>query len=49
MANNLTEAMEAFPAAMDQEMRKMVEQIRQMQEAEQNKQKDDSRIIVPGR
>lgn len=49
MANNLTEAMDAFPAAMDQEMRKMVEQIRQMQDAEQNKQKDDSRIIVPGR
>ena len=49
MANNLTEAMDAFPAAMEQEMNKMVEQFRQMQEAEQNKQKDDSRIIVPGR
>ena len=49
MANNLTEAMDAFPAAMEQEMNKMVEQIRQMQEAEQKKQNDDSRIIVPGR
>ena len=49
MANNLTEAMDAFPADMEQEMNKMVEQFRQMQEAEQKKQKDDSRIIVPGR
>ena len=49
MANNLTEAMDAFPGAMEQEMAKMIEQIRQMQEAEQKKQQDDSRIIVPGR
>ena len=49
MANDLTEAMAAFPAAMEQEMGKMMEQLRQMQEAEQKNQKDDSRIIVPGR
>lgn len=49
MANNLDEAIQAFPAAMEQEMSKMVAQLRQMQEAEQQKQKDDSRIIVPGR
>jgi hypothetical protein len=49
MANNLQEAMAAFPAAMEQEMAKMVEQIRKMQEEEQKKQHDDSRIIVPGR
>ena len=49
MANNLQEAMDAFPAAMEQEMAKMIEQIRKMQEEEQNKQRDDSRIIVPGR
>jgi len=49
MANNLQEAMEAFPAAMEQEMAKMIEQIRKMQEEEQKKQRDDSRIIVPGR
>ena len=48
-ANNLGEAIAAFPAAMEQEMAKMVEQIRKMQEEEQNKQRTDSRIIVPGR
>ena len=49
MANNLKEAIAAFPAAMEQEMAKMVEQLRKMQEEEQKKQQDDSRIIVPGR
>ena len=49
MANSLQEAMDAFPAAMEQEMAKMIEQIRKMQEEEQKKQRDDSRIIVPGR
>ena len=49
MANNLTEAIEAFPAAMEQEMAQMVKQIRQMQEEEQKKQGNASRIIVPGR
>jgi hypothetical protein len=49
MANNLAEAIQAFPAAMEQEMAQMVEQIRKMQEQEQKKQRDDSRIIVPGR
>ena len=49
MANNLSEAMEAFPAAMEQEMGKMVEQLRQLQAEEQKKQRDESRIIVPGR
>lgn len=49
MANNMGEAIAAFPDAMQQEMTKMVQQIRQMQEEEQNKQNNDSRIIVPGR
>ncbi len=49
MANNLAEAMQAFPEAMEQEMAQMVEQIRKMQEQEQKKQRDGSRIIVPGR
>ncbi|BBO66961.1 hypothetical protein DSCA_08910 [Desulfosarcina alkanivorans] len=49
-ANNLGEAIEAFPKAMEQEMAQMVQQIRKMQEEEQQKkQRDDSRIIVPGR
>ena len=49
MANSLQEAMDAFPAAMEQEMAKMVDQIRKLQAEEQKKQQDDSRIIVPGR
>jgi hypothetical protein len=50
MANNLDEAIAEFPRAMEQEMSKVVEQLRQMQaEEERKKQRDDSRIIVPGR
>jgi hypothetical protein len=51
MANNLKEAMDAFPAAMEKEMAQMVEQIRRMQAEEQKRQTErgDSRIIVPGR
>ncbi len=49
MANNVTEAIAAFPAAMEQEMNKMIAQIQKMQEEEQRKQQNDSRIIVPGR
>ncbi len=50
MANNLAEAMAAFPEAMEREMTKMVNEIRKMQEKEQQqKQRSDSRIIVPGR
>jgi hypothetical protein len=48
-ANNLAEAMQVFPEAMEKEMVQMVEQIRKMQEQEQKKQGNDSRIIVPGR
>ncbi len=47
--DNLAEALEKFPGAMEQEMAKMVEQMRMMQEQEQKKQKEQSRIIVPGR
>jgi hypothetical protein len=50
MANNLAEAMAAFPEAMEREMTKMINEIRKMQEKEQQqKQRTDSRIIVPGR
>lgn len=49
MANNLTEALAVFPKAMEQEMAQMVQQIRKMQEEEQKKKGDESRIIVPGR
>ena len=50
MANNLNEAITAFPQAMEQEMAQVIEQIRRMQAEEQQKQQaNDSRIIVPGR
>jgi hypothetical protein len=49
MANNLAEAIEAFPAAMEREMAAMIEQLRKMQAEEQKKSASDSRIIVPGR
>lgn len=45
-ANNLTEALEAFPETMKQAMEHVIEQIKQMQEKQ--KEKNDSRIIVPG-
>ena len=50
MANNLAEAISAFPEAMEKEMTKVVEQLRKMQaEEQQQRQANDSRIIVPGR
>jgi hypothetical protein len=50
MANNLAEAITAFPQAMEQEMAQVIEQIRKMQaEEQQQKRSNDSRIIVPGR
>jgi hypothetical protein len=46
-ANNLQEAFDAFPNAMEEAMARLVEQIQQAQRAQ--KKKEDSRIIVPGR
>ncbi len=48
-AKNLDEAMNAFPQAMQQALAEMVEKIKQMQQQEKMQQKEDSRIIVPGR
>jgi hypothetical protein len=48
-ANNLSEAFEVFPAAMQQALSEMIQQIQEMQRKEQEKKMDDSRIIVPGR
>lgn len=42
-AKNLKEAMEAFPEAMVKAIEEMLEQVKKIQE------KDESRIIVPGR
>ena len=46
-ANDLAEAIEAFPAAMERAMQEMVQALMQLQR--EQKQADDSRIIVPGR
>lgn len=46
-ANTLQEAFEVFPKAMEEAMARMIDQIQKAQDAQ--KQKDDSRIIVPGR
>lgn len=46
-ANNLQEALNVFPAAMEQAMAEMIEELQKMQENE--KERDDSRIIIPGR
>jgi hypothetical protein len=48
-ANNLSEAYEAFPDAMQQALSEMIDQIQKMQRKEQEKKIDESRIIVPGR
>jgi hypothetical protein len=48
MANNFQEAVAAFPGAMKEAMEEMIDQIRELQ-AQEAKQKNDSRIIVPGR
>jgi hypothetical protein len=47
MANNLKEAMEVFPAAMEKAMQEMVQALMRLQQ--EQKQAEDSRIIVPGR
>lgn len=48
MANNLEEAMEEFPNAMKKALEEVIENVKKMQQ-EQVNQKDDSRIIIPGR
>lgn len=47
-ASNLEEAMDRFPAAMQNEMAQMVEQIKKMQqEMEKAEQKEKSNLILP--
>lgn len=49
-ANNFEEALNSFPEAMEQAMAEMIEQVQKMQEMHRaQKQKENSRIIVPGR
>lgn len=48
-ANNMAEAFEAFPDAMQQALQEMVQHLQDLHRKEQEKKMDDSRIIVPGR
>lgn len=48
-ANNLQEAYQEFPAAMQREMGEMVRRLQEMQRDHEKQKRDDSRIIVPGR
>jgi hypothetical protein len=48
-ANNLEEAMDAFPQAMQQALAEVIESIKKAQREQELKGNDDSRIIVPGR
>ncbi|MGD9331233.1 MAG: cytoplasmic protein [Desulfobacterales bacterium] len=45
-ANNFKEALETFPGAMRQATQEMIQQLQEMQQ--KMKEKEDSRIIVPG-
>lgn len=46
-ANNLAEAYEVFPETMQAALSEMVQQLEAMYRQEKEKQRDDSRIIVP--
>jgi hypothetical protein len=48
-ANNLSEAFDIFPDAMKEALSEMLQRLQALQRKEQEKQQDDSRIIVPGR
>lgn len=49
-ANNLEEAIEQFPPAMQQALDEMMEQVMRLQEQQEKQHReDDSRIIIPGR
>lgn len=49
-ANNLDEAFEEFPGAMQTALAEMMERLQEMQRQQTQTQKqDDSRIIIPGR
>ena len=48
-AGSIEEAIDEFPGAMKKALAEMVERVKKMREQQMNEQKDDSRIIVPGR
>ncbi|OQY08303.1 MAG: cytoplasmic protein [Desulfobacteraceae bacterium 4572_123] len=47
-ANNIEEALDAFPEAMKQALAEVVERIKKMQKEQEQKKNDESRIIMPG-
>jgi len=49
MANSLAEAFEEFPNAMRKALDEVIVQLEQMRQQQAAQQRDDSRIIVPGR
>lgn len=48
-ANNLAEAFEEFPAAMRKALDEVIDQLQRMRQEQASQQRDESRIIVPGR
>jgi len=48
-ANNLSEAYEEFPKAMQQALNEVMAQVEEMRRQQAAEKKDESRIIVPGR
>jgi hypothetical protein len=49
MANNLSEAFDEFPSAMQQALNEVIDELQKMQQQRKNQKRDSSRIIVPGR
>lgn len=48
-ANNLKEAVEAFPAAMQAALEKMIDELEKMQRERSDASGDNPRIVIPGR
>ncbi len=47
-ANNLQEALDEFPNAMEKALAEVIEQFNQMQKEQTSQGQEDSRIIMPG-
>lgn len=48
-ANNLKEAVEAFPAGMQAALEKMIDELEKMQRERSDASGDNPRIVIPGR
>ena len=48
-AKTLEEAINVFPSTMKQALNELIERMQEMQKQQQAQQRDESRIIVPGR